>query len=346
MATFKVLLHSANKRKNGNYPVSLRITKNMKHKYISLGLYAKKEEWDEKGERFRCDKRVCPNYKEYNARIIQLLARVQKVEFDFECEKTDWTLNQFADAFLHKSKQSKFLDFTMCCINEMKAVGHIGNAKVWERLIYNMKLFDKKLQMRYFQEIDLKYVNSYNQFMEKRNWCGNTRKHDMKTLRAILNRAIKAKEYSGNSYPFGKGGFCISALEEETRKRYLPQEYLDKLMTTKFENKPKETARYLFLFSYFCYGMSFIDMAYLKKGILRQKEEKNISSINGIRQNMAKMRNSSGFQLLTNYGHCSNGFKMRLPLVVIICFHLSPKIIKVKSCITIFGADWEDIMKD
>ena len=68
MATFKLLLHSANKRKNGSYPVSLRITKNMKHKYISLGLYGKKEEWDEKSERFRCDKRVCPNYKEYNAR--------------------------------------------------------------------------------------------------------------------------------------------------------------------------------------------------------------------------------------------------------------------------------------
>ena len=43
MATFKLLLHSANKRKNGSYPVSLRITKNMKHKYISLGLYGKKD---------------------------------------------------------------------------------------------------------------------------------------------------------------------------------------------------------------------------------------------------------------------------------------------------------------
>ena len=99
MATFKLLLHSANKRKDGSYPVSLRITKNMKHKYVSLGLYGKKEEWDEKSERFRCDKRVCPNYKEYNARLVQLLARVQNVEFDFEHDRIDWTLNQFADAF-------------------------------------------------------------------------------------------------------------------------------------------------------------------------------------------------------------------------------------------------------
>ena len=265
MATFKVLLHSANKRKDGTYSVSLRIIKNMKSKYISLQLYAKKEEWDDVNERFKCDKRACPNYKEYNARIIQLLARVQKVERDFEYDKVDWTLNQFEDAFLYKSKQGKFLEFTLLCIKNMKDTGHIGNAKVWEKVVCNMKLFDNKLSARYFQEIDVKYVTAYNQFMEKKGWCGNTRKHDMKTLRAALNRAIVAKECSSAFYPFGKGGFCISALEEETRKRYLPQEYLLKVMDTKFENKPKEVARRLFLFSYFCYGMSFIDMANLKK---------------------------------------------------------------------------------
>lgn len=269
MATFKVLLHSSNRRKDGTYPVSLRIIKNMKAKYISLGLYSKKEEWDVIGERFRCDKRVCPNYKEFNARIVQLLARAQEVERHFEFDRIDWTLNQFEDAFLYKDKKGKFLDFALLCIKDMKETGHIGNAKVWEKVICNMKLFDKKLSTRYFQEIDIKYVSAYNSFMEKKGWCGNTRKHDMKTLRAILNRAIVAKECSSTSYPFGKGGFCISALEEETRKRYLPQEYLLRLMNRQFENKPKEIVRRLFLFSYFCYGMSFIDMANLRKGNIR-----------------------------------------------------------------------------
>ena len=202
MATFKVLLHSSNRRKDGTYPVSLRIIKNMKAKYISLGLYSKKEEWDVIGERFRCDKRVCPNYKEFNARIVQLLARAQEVERHFEFDRIDWTLNQFEDAFLYKDKKGKFLDFALLCIKDMKETGHIGNAKVWEKVICNMKLFDKKLSTRYFQEIDIKYVSAYNSFMEKKGWCGNTRKHDMKTLRAILNRAIVAKECSSTSYPF------------------------------------------------------------------------------------------------------------------------------------------------
>ena len=174
----------------------------MKAKYISLGLYSKKEEWDVIGERFRCDKRVCPNYKEFNARIVQLLARAQEVERHFEFDRIDWTLNQFEDAFLYKDKKGKFLDFALLCIKDMKETGHIGNAKVWEKVICNMKLFDKKLSTRYFQEIDIKYVSAYNSFMEKKGWCGNTRKHDMKTLRSILNRAIVAKECSSTSYPF------------------------------------------------------------------------------------------------------------------------------------------------
>ena len=87
----------------------------------------------------------------------------------------------------------------------------------------------------------------------------------MKTLRAILNRAILEKECTANFYPFGKGGFPISSLAEETRKRYLSEESLKKLIGTKSNNKKNEEARLLFIFSYLCFGMSYVDMANLKK---------------------------------------------------------------------------------
>ena len=53
---------------------------------------------------------------------------------------------------------------------------------------------------------------------KKDNCCGNTRKYYLKTLRALLNKAIKEKEASPTTYPFGSGGFEINSLEEETRK--------------------------------------------------------------------------------------------------------------------------------
>jgi len=293
MASFKFVLHKGNKRKDGTYPVSLRVIHHMRTRYFPTGLITKVEEWDEKAERFVCNKKICPMYPEYNSRLVELAAKARNIEWNFEKEGIFWTLNQFEDAFMHKSKQSKFLDFAMKCIQTMKETGHIGNARVWENSIDNIKLFDNKLSTRIFQEIDIRYVNAYNAFMEKKGWCGNTRKHNMKTLRAILNRAILEKECNANSYPFGKGGFCVSALDEETNKRYLSDDSLQKLMNRKSKSKAREVARHLFLFSYFCYGMSYIDMANLTK--------KNIQTEGGkqyIVYKRQKTKNSKGAKFI------------------------------------------------
>jgi integrase len=84
--------------------------------------------------------------------------------------------------------------------------------------------------------------------------------------------AIEAKEASQTTYPFGKGGFDVAKLGEETEKRYLPSEYLLKIKSTHSENKVNEYARKLFLFSYFCYGMSFVDMARLTHDNIKRYE--------------------------------------------------------------------------
>ena len=265
MATLKIVLHTANLRKDGTYPVSLRVIKYMKIKYCSTGLYAHINEWDESAERFINNKKVCPMNKEYNARLIELVARAQAIILQFDRDGIDWTLNQFEEEFTHKTKKGKFLDYANKIIKDLKETGHNGTGKVYEAAIYNLSLFDPKLKSRLLQEIDIKYVHAYNSFMEKRGWVGNTRLHEMKTLRAILNRAILEKECTANFYPFGKGGFPISSLAEETRKRYLSEESLKKLIGTKSNNKKNEEARLLFIFSYLCFGMSYVDMANLKK---------------------------------------------------------------------------------
>ena len=128
-----------------------------------------------------------------------------------------------------------------------------------------LELFDKKLKDRVFSEIDIKYVKSLDVFLQKRGCAGNTRKYYLKSLRAILNKAIQDNEASLHTYPFGKGGFEISSLEEETGKRYLSEEDLEKIKTGTLNTETGEYTRKLFLFSYYCFGMSFIDMAYLTR---------------------------------------------------------------------------------
>jgi integrase len=52
----------------------------------------------------------------------------------------------------------------------------------------------------------------------------------------------------------------------------LPSEYLLKIKNTNSQNKVNEYARKLFLFSYFCYGISFVDMANLTAENIKRLE--------------------------------------------------------------------------
>jgi integrase len=81
---------------------------------------------------------------------------------------------------------------------------------------------------------------------------------------------MQDKEASESTYPFGKGGFNIASLEEETAKRYLPNDYMEKLKSTVMDSSTSEMTRRLFLFTYYCYGISFVDADLLsKKNIIR-----------------------------------------------------------------------------
>ena len=47
MATYKFILFAGNERKDGSFPVSIRITKERKSKLIRTGLVPTKEQWNE-----------------------------------------------------------------------------------------------------------------------------------------------------------------------------------------------------------------------------------------------------------------------------------------------------------
>jgi integrase len=236
-------------------------------------LSATEKEWNSELARFVSDKRIVPEYKKLNARLSELEARVNEVMRDFENDRIDWTLNQFEEVFLNKTPKGNVKDYFDSLITTLKDTNHFGNAECYSRTMHMLELFDSKFETRMFPEIDIKYIKAFDVYLQKRGCTGNTRKFYFKALRACMNKAIQDKEASENTYPFGKGGFNISSLEEETAKRYLPNDYMEKLKSTVMENSTLEMTRRLFLFTYYCYGISFMDAALLsKKNIIRYNE--------------------------------------------------------------------------
>ena len=277
MASFKILLYKSRRsqRKDGSYPVCLRVTKNGKIKYISLKLHALENQWDDGAGRYKSDKRLTASYKEYNALLSRYEARVSEVERKFDEDCIDWTLNQFEERFKGYAKRGKVLEYLRRHVQVLQDTGHTGNSNCYTQLSHMLELFDKKLKDRVFSEVDIKYVKSFDVFLQKRGCVGNTRKYYLKSLRAILNKAIQDNEASQHTYPFGKGGFEINSLEEETDKRYLSEEDLEKIKTGPLNTETGEYTRKLFLFSYYCFGMSFIDMAYLTRENVKEINDTN-----------------------------------------------------------------------
>jgi integrase len=285
-----IILYKSTTLIDGSHPIVLRVTKNRIRKFISLGISSKPEKWSKEFSLLKKDKRINPDYEVQNNFITTQLLKAKDIINDFDKQKKDWTLNQFEEAFFNYSKKGKVKPFFEKLINDLRVTGHSGNANCYERTMNILEIFDKKFSNRIFSEIDIKYVRAFDTFLQtprkttytskkgnkrtvERNGCsGNTRKFYFKALRAVLNKAIEAKEASSSTYPFGKGGFEISKLGEETDKRYLPSEDLQKIKTKTSEKSNIEFSRLIFLFSYFCYGMSHIDMALLKKENIKRFE--------------------------------------------------------------------------
>ena len=273
---------SDNPDSKGRYAIRLCITKCRRRKYIALKIFADPEFWDKDNETFIIQtklkdpqqkaankQRICDN-----ALLERYKVRAREIIEKFELSHKDWTLNQFEDAFVNTSKQNKFKPYLENHIRTLQETGHIGNAACYSETLRMLQHYDPKLGQRLFPDIDLKYVNGFDIYLQKRGNKGNTRKYYLKALRAILNRAIQEGEASNDTYPFGKGKFEIAKLEEVTAKRYLSSDTFEKIKSTQAHNPQAEYARQLFLFSYYCFGMSFIDMAYLTSD--------NIVSQNGI----------------------------------------------------------------
>ncbi|HZL11677.1 MAG TPA: site-specific integrase [Prolixibacteraceae bacterium] len=262
--------------KDGSHPIVLVIRKEGQRKKLYLGISASyyinanKEicsQWNEEFQRYSTDGRkkdLHPDREKNNNWLNEVSVRCDAIINEFEKNRIDWTLNQFEQALLNKSKKTGIEAYFLQFIETLDKAGKFGNKKCYESTLYMLKKNDRDFEKRVFNEIDLKYVKRFSDYLDERGQSGNTKKYYIKTLRSIMNKAIKDGECSAVSYPFGKDGYSIAALAQETEKRYLPNEYIEKMKIAELKTYPLNWSRNLFLFSYFAQGMSVVDMAALR----------------------------------------------------------------------------------
>lgn len=127
----------------------------------------------------------------------------------------------------------------------------------------------------------------YEAWLRNRGLSKNSSSFYIRILRAVYNRAVE-KKLTSNRNPFKHVYTGI----DKTVKRAIPLKAIKKIKNLDLSLQPAlDFARDMFLFSFYTRGMSFIDMAHLKK-----KDQQN-----GI---LSYRRRKTGQQLLVKWEKC------------------------------------------
>ncbi len=167
-----------------------------------------------------------------------------------------------------------FAAFANKVIEQSKAVGKGLTAERYSTVLRSLMSFmgNKDVKVR---DIDSGLLAGYESFLRSRGLCKNTTSFYMRNLRAIYNRAVEAG-LTEQRNPFKHVYTGI----DKTVKRAVPLSVIRKIKEMDLDSKPSlDYARDIFMFSFYTRGMSFIDIAYLRKkdlkgGILTYRRKK------------------------------------------------------------------------
>lgn len=145
-------------------------------------------------------------------------------------------------------------------IEQQKTLGKIRTSETYTASLYSFKRFRKNKDVA-LDEMDADMMVAYEVYLRNCGVSLNTSSFYMRNLRAVYNRAVE-KELTLQRYPFKH----VYTGVDRTVKRAVPLKVIKQIKELNLSMKPTFCfARDMFLLSFYTRGMSFVDMAYLRK---------------------------------------------------------------------------------
>ena len=234
------------------------------------------DEWDEKQSRLV----IVP--ENGRAEIVRTL--LQKIRRDMElldkiidscnCDNRVITADDIVCRYQETVNGKTFFRFMEEVIFQLKRLGKDRTAENYTTALHSFKHFRNGDDLS-LDEMDAELMAEYEASLKSRNVVMNTVSFYNRILRAVYNRAVE-KGTTSQRYPFRHVYTGI----DKTVKRAVSIKVIRRIKELDLSSNPSlDFARNMFLFSFYTRGMSFIDMAYLKKtdlqnGILTYRRRK------------------------------------------------------------------------
>lgn len=257
--TVKVLCYKSKTLSDGTHPLMVRVCKDGKKKYQSLGISLHPEHWDFKKNE---PNELCPNGDEIKLLIQQRLYELQKSILSKKIEGKGYT----ASSLLKRETSSLNLhDNVEECFNFyvslLKEQGRLRYAGMYEVSLNSFIKYAGSLDIP-FSDVDVTWLKKYEAWMLKQGLAVNTIGTRVRHLRAVFNMAIEHHITDKESYPFH--AYKLSKVCNTPPKRALTKVDIMRVIEYKGKTEMDRLSIALFAFSYFTAGINFIDMAMLK----------------------------------------------------------------------------------
>ncbi|MDU1905156.1 MAG: site-specific integrase [Dysgonomonas sp.] len=260
-ATVNVVLFKSKTLANGEHPLMIRVCKDNKKKYKSLGISIHPQHWDfEKNS----PRKNCPN-KDYIKKIVaDKLAEYSEQILELASVQKDYTVSTLIES-KQEYKTVSVYEFFQELITENRNANKIGNAKVYKDTLATLHTFKNTNCLDIpFSDIDTVWLMQYEKWMISRNYTETSISLRFRTIRSVFNKAIERKLIKKDVYPFDD--FKVSKFNTRTDKRAITKNDIKKIMNLDLshESKYMQLSQDVFVFSYLQGGINFTDIANLK----------------------------------------------------------------------------------
>lgn len=179
-------------------------------------------------------------------------------------KKGEYTVNDIADYHKTQALNGYLFSFMEYQIAILKIANQLKTAATYSTILKSFKEF-RNQQDIHFERIDNVIMKRYEIYLKDKNVSNNSISCYMRAFRAIYNKAINSG-LTMQHQPFSNVYTGIA----RTVKRAIDQKTILRLQSLDLKNREGLSfARDLFLFSFYTRGMSFVDMAKLRKSNIK-----------------------------------------------------------------------------
>jgi integrase len=303
-ATVKVVYYTHKTLADGSHPFMVRITKNRKPVYRATGLSLHPKYWNEDKKEIR---RSFPGdakalWRKLEAKAADYEKVAEELAEADELHEAETVFQKVSEA-RKATRRIKLLAYIEELASGMVAAGQIGNSTVYRDLgnqlakfigtqanapeppLGKSQEFEKAAWIQKYDipcdRVTVSFCNEWEASLRATKVEDITLSLRFRTLRAALNKAIAAGLAKASNYPFARNAaerhkFSVGKFDVTTGKRAIGREEIRKLELLVPEADRLQLAKNVFLFSFYCGGINFVDLAQLRWHNIQKDDEDHL----------------------------------------------------------------------